>query len=214
MDIFGAEWKSHFITISNNWDKIVSAEDSVLIAGDISWALKFPEAVPDLQYIANRTGRKYLIRGNHDYWWGRQATNKIQKMMDPSITLLQGTSVVVDNIGVAGTRGWRLVDNELEGPVQGDGKIYERELSYLRRALQSMPADVTTRIAMLHYPPFDLDLKPNEFRTILEEFSVDILIYGHVHKGTGAYLEGNIDGIRYYLASVDHTGFMPVKVAD
>jgi len=212
MDIFGREWHDHAKKIARNWDRSVSPEDVVLVAGDTSWAMRLPEATGDLDYVAARPGKKFLIRGNHDYWWGRQATNKVQRMVDPSITLIQGTSVVVDGVGIAGTRGWRLQDYELEGPVQGSVKIYERELAYLRRALSSLPPDISTTIAVLHYPPFDLGLEPNDFRAVLDEFRVDILVYGHVHRGTGSYLEGEVGGIRYYLAAVDHTGFTPVRV--
>jgi len=212
MDIFGSEWKDHAERIARNWDAEVSAGDVVLVAGDTSWAMRLPEAMPDLDYVGARPGIKFLIRGNHDYWWRREATNRIQRMVHPSIRLLQGTSAVVDKIGIAGTRGWRLDDYELEGPAHGDSKVYQRELSYLRRALGSLPPDVTTKIAVLHYPPFDLSLEPNDFRTVLDEFAVNILVYGHVHRGTGSYLEGDIDGIRYYLASVDHIDFHPVRI--
>lgn len=212
MDVFGPHWKGHPEKIARFWDEMVAPEDVVLIAGDTSWALKLPDAMPDLEFIAVRPGRKFLIRGNHDYWWNRQATNKIQRMIDPSITLLQGTSKVIDGIGITGTRGWRLEDYNLEGPAEGNVKIFERELAYLQRGLESIPPDTPIKIAMLHYPPFDLGLKLNEFRDVLEQYSVDILVYGHIHKGTGAYLQGRVGDIEYYLVSVDHTGFKPVKI--
>jgi predicted phosphohydrolase len=212
MDIFGDGWKDHPEKIARNWDAMVLKDDVVLVAGDISWAMRLPEAMPDLDYIAARPGKKLLIRGNHDYWWSRQATNKIQRMIDPSIMLIQGTSVVVDGIGIVGTRGWRLEDYGLGGPIHGDMRIYQRELDYLRRALESLPGEIKTKIAMLHYPPFDLNLQPNDFRAVLEEFGVDILVYGHVHSGTGGFLDGDIGGIRYHLASVDHTGFRPIRI--
>ncbi|MEN6521510.1 MAG: metallophosphoesterase [Armatimonadota bacterium] len=212
MDIFGPHWKDHPVKIASNWDEVVTHDDLVLVAGDTSWALKLPDAMPDLEYLAARPGRKILIRGNHDYWWGRQATNKIQRMLDPSITLLQGSSCVADGVGIAGTRGWRLEDCNLEGTAEGDKKIFDRELTYLRRGLESIPEGVSTKIAMLHYPPFDLGLRPNEFSSLLQEYRVDILVYGHIHKGTGSYLRGDVGGVRYHLASVDHTGFKPVKV--
>lgn len=212
MDIFGDQWRDHAARIAENWNKIVQPEDIVLVAGDISWGMRISEAMPDLEFIAARPGRKIMIRGNHDYWWSRQATNRIQRMIDPSITLMQGTSLVIENVGLTGTRGWRLEDYGLDGPAQGDSRIYERELSYLRRGLSSLTSGISHRLVMLHYPPFDLNLKPNAFRAVLEEFDVDTVVYGHIHTSTGAYLEGNIDGINYHLVSVDHTGFAPVRI--
>jgi uncharacterized protein len=211
MDIFGEEWSNHADAVARNWDSIVGEEDAVLIAGDTSWAMRLTEAIPDLSFIAKRPGKKYLIRGNHDYWWDRQSTNKIQRMVDPSIKLLHGTSTVIDGVGIAGTRGWRLEDAASDDPDQGDLKIHNRELVYLRRSLASLPQDIDTRIAMLHYPPFDVNLEPNDFRSVLEEYRVDILIYGHIHS-TASYLEGDIGGIAYYLTSVDHIGFKPVPI--
>lgn len=212
MDIFGAHWTNHAERIAKAWDANVNPEDIVLIAGDISWAMKLKEAQPDIDYILERPGRKIMIRGNHDYWWGRESTNKIQRMLGTDITLLNGSSVVIDGVGIAGTRGWRLDDIGLEGPEHGDIRIFNREIAYLRRALESMADSVQTKIVMLHYPPFNLNLEANEFRKVIEEFSANILVYGHVHKGMGSYLEGNIEGIEYHLVAADHIDFQPKPI--
>lgn len=208
MDIFGDAWRDHTRRIAENWDAIVGPEDTVLLPGDHSWALRFEDAKPDLDFIAARPGRKILIRGNHDYWWRREATTRIQKQLDESITLSHGHAVVVENIGIAGTRGWRL---ELEeDPDAGDAKVMARELAYLERALKEIPPDVDKKIAMLHYPPFNADLEPNEFADVLQAHGVDILVYGHIH--TGFYLQGSIDGIEYRLVSADHVDMRPVRI--
>ncbi len=212
MDIFGTEWENHPEKIARAWDSTVAPDDVVLVAGDTSWAMKYSGAVPDLEFVAARPGGKILIRGNHDYWWGRQSTNKIAKAVDPSITLLQGSSCVVGNVGIVGTRGWRLEDAESGDLAEADRKIYDRELMYLRRALESLPGDICARIAMLHYPPFGLDMQPNEFREVMDEFSVDICVYGHIHGQSSAILEGDVGGIAYYLTSADHAGFRPIEI--
>ncbi len=214
MEIFGEFWKDHAERIAEAWDATVKTDDVVLIAGDTSWALKLPEAQLDLDYVSKRPGRKIMIRGNHDYWWSRDATNKIQRMLGSNIALLNGTSTAVDGIWIGGTRGWRLDDIGLEGPEHGDIRIYNREIAYMRRALESMPNDAAIKIALLHYPPFDLNLEANDFRGLLEEFGVDILVYGHVHKGIGAYLEGCVGGIDYHLVSVDHINFRPKPIIE
>jgi predicted phosphohydrolase len=69
MDKFGSNWKDHDRTIKEKWIRSVSEEDTVLIPGDISWAMTLDEVMIDLQYIHNLPGNKILIRGNHDYWW-------------------------------------------------------------------------------------------------------------------------------------------------
>ena len=49
MDVFGGEWENYTEKIKENWQKTVSPEDIVLIAGDISWAMRFEEAKEDLK---------------------------------------------------------------------------------------------------------------------------------------------------------------------
>ena len=40
MDKFGPGWEGHTTKLENNWRRLVSEEDVVLIPGDISWALR------------------------------------------------------------------------------------------------------------------------------------------------------------------------------
>lgn len=209
MDIFGDAWRDHAARIAENWDSIVCPEDTVLLPGDHSWALRFEEAKPDLDYIAARPGRKILVRGNHDYWWRREATTRIQKQLPENMILMHGRALVIEGVGITGTRGWRV---ELEeDPDAGDSKVMMRELSYLERGLSEMPADVEKRIVMLHYPPFNADLEPNEFADVLQAHKVDILVYGHIH--TGFYLQGDVNGIDYRLVSADHVDMTPVRIS-
>ena len=208
MDIFGDAWKDHDQRIAERWDEIVQPSDTVLLIGDHSWALRFHDARHDLDYIARRPGCKIMVRGNHDYWWRREATNRIQKEVHESIYLMHGRGVVVENVGITGTRGWRI--EAVEDPDAGDERVLKRELMYLERGLKEIPHGVEHKIAMLHYPPFNADMEPNAFAELLRAYGVDTLVYGHIH--TGAYLEGDVNGIQYRLVSADHTDFAPVKI--
>lgn len=209
MDIFGEIWHNHPEKIAENWDAMVAPEDTVLIAGDHSWELRFDGATADLEWIANRPGAKLMIRGNHDYWWRREATSRIQQELPESIRLLHGRGIVVEGIGITGTRGWRVeLDDD---PDAGDERVMRRELMYLERGLSEIPKDVERKIVMLHYPPFDADLELNQFAEIIEAHSVDLVIYGHIH--TGYYLEGDYNGVEYKLVSVDHTDMKPVLIS-
>lgn len=208
MDIFGDIWRDHEKKIAANWDAVVTDDDTVLIAGDSSWALRFDEARQDLDFITARPGKKILIRGNHDYWWRRESTNRIQRELPENIYLMHGRGIVIDNVGITGTRGWRIEQGE-DAEVGGD-KVMKRELMYLERGLQEISSYVDKKIVMLHYPPFNADLSPNKFADVLHAYKVDILVYGHIHSGH--YLEGDINGIQYKLVSVDHTSFAPVLI--
>lgn len=224
MDMFGPAWTNHPERIRANWEKVVKEDDTVLMPGDLSWAMRLPEAMPDLDFVADLPGRKILIRGNHDFWWDRRATTRIQRVVDKSFLFLQGTSVVIDEVGVTGTRGWRL-DWEARaggapghgrpaGPVDDDksARILQREMVYLENGLRSIPDSVSARIAMLHFPPFDEHLQPNEFAELLSRYSVDVLVYGHVHLGLGGWLEGIVQGVRYYMVAADVVGFVPQPI--
>jgi predicted phosphohydrolase len=209
MDVFGEIWREHDKRIAENWDTMVGEDDTVLICGDTSWAIKLTDALPDLEWVRQRPGKKIMIRGNHDYWWRREATNRLQKEIGEDIVFMHGRCAMIGDIAVTGTRGWRV---ELaEDKDAGDEKVLTRELMYLERGLKEMPSDAERRIVMLHYPPFNFDLEPNDFADLLQAYSVDTLVYGHIH--TGEYLTGDVNGIEYRLVSVDHTEMKPVLVA-
>lgn len=82
MNVFGGNWEGHFEKIKADWRKKVTEEDAVLIAGDISWAMKLSGALGDLKGLVPLPGKKIFIRGNHDYWW-----NGITKLRDSARTL-------------------------------------------------------------------------------------------------------------------------------
>lgn len=204
MDIFGSKWKDHERQLASNWDSLVCSEDTVLVAGDISWAMKLEQAIVDLDWLGQRPGQKVLVRGNHDFWWHREATNRLGRMLAPEMILLHGSSITLGPISVAGTRGYRS-----EGTEEQSEKIMNRELMFLRRALEALPEN-SYKIALLHYPPYNQDLQPNAFHELLKLFSVDQVVFGHIHGGE--ILEGLVDSIRYTCVSADHVDFSPVLV--
>ena len=68
MDVFGSRWKDHTEKIVKNWRAIVNEDDTVVIPGDISWAMNLREALPDLLLIDSLPGKKIIGKGNHDFW--------------------------------------------------------------------------------------------------------------------------------------------------
>ncbi|MBQ1206278.1 MAG: hypothetical protein IIX67_03650 [Clostridia bacterium] len=51
MDIFGARWENHTERLRENWQSVVSPDDTVIIAGDISWGMRTDDALADLMFI-------------------------------------------------------------------------------------------------------------------------------------------------------------------
>ena len=69
MEVFGRRWQGYTEKLERNWRAIIEPEDSVVIPGDISWALGIDEALDDLLFIDALPGTKYIGKGNHDFWW-------------------------------------------------------------------------------------------------------------------------------------------------
>lgn len=203
MAIFGDNWKGYVEKIKKNWEETIKPEDVVIVAGDVSWQLKYNKDSKDLQFLKDLPGTKILVRGNHDYWWRREATNKIQRDLPENIYLLMGRSVCINNIWFCGTRGWRV---EKGSDAESSQKIFDRELKYFQRALEMAPYDAY-KVAILHYPPFNDDMKHNVFAKCAKEYGVNMLVYGHIHGGE--YLEGNINGVEYRFISCDGIKFTP-----
>jgi len=213
MDIFGDNWKDHESNIISNWRNIVKDDDLVLIPGDISWALKLEDAVADLEKIESLPGIKVLLKGNHDYWW--ESYKKLNDLNLKNMFFLQNNSYIFNGIGICGTRAWQNLEEEVD---DHDQKILNRELGRLRLSLEhlrSQSESINKTIAILHYPPFDIELKPNEFVDIMKEYNVDICLYGHLHSEGHKYVvEGMIDGIDFYCVSSDYIGFIPKSIIE
>ena len=204
MDIFGDNWLDHEEQIINNWKDKVKDEDLVLVPGDISWALRHDEAYFDLKRIHELPGKKVFIKGNHDYWW--QSLNKLKALELDSIEYIQNTAFQYKDYIISGTRGWYSKDSD--NFTEDDEKVFKRELMRLRMSLSDIVDNDKKRIVMLHYPPFNMDLSPNEFVFIMKEFGVDICIYGHLHSEGHKYaVEGNIEGIEFICVSSDYINF-------
>lgn len=210
MNIFGPNWDDYENRIFSNWKKIVRDEDLVLIPGDISWAMKVENAVSDLKRIEKLPGRKILLKGNHDYWWS--SLNKLNSLGFKTIQFLQNNSFVYKGIRIVGTRGW--ISRDTNNFNENDEKILNRELERLKLSINHKPEENFFKtIAMMHYPPFNKDMKPNEFENLFKQYGIKIVLYGHIH-GPAAFTmpEGEINGIRYYCLSADKLNFIPKEI--
>ena len=65
MDVFYG-WKNYMERLTANWNRVVNENDTVVIPGDISWALKLEEAAEDFKYLDSLPGKKIILKGNHD----------------------------------------------------------------------------------------------------------------------------------------------------
>lgn len=231
MGVFGPEWENYAEKIEETWLQVISKDDLVLIAGDISWAMHLPEAKIDLDWIDHLPGTKVLLKGNHDYWWVR-SLSKIKTILPPSCHLIQNNSFYWNKMAIAGARLWDTKEfnfdsyiNYKENPkenqklAQADHsaeaeKIFQRELGRLETSLQSMNPKAEKRIVMTHYPPISADLKDSTVSKLLEHYQVDICVFGHLHNVKKEFnLFGTHHGITYHLTAADFLNFKPLLIS-
>ena len=210
MDIFG--WKNYENKIKENWNSKVKESDLVILGGDFSWSMDLKDTYKDFEFIHKLPGKKILIKGNHDYWWGTLTKMKIyiNEIGFNDINFLYNNSYEFEGKIICGTRGWNFTDLQ-----EDDEKIYNREIQRLKLSLEdAVKKDGTDKeiIVCLHYPP----LKTNEisdFVRVMEEYNVTKCIYGHLHGPAHKFIvEKNIDNIQYIMTSCDYTNFDLVKL--
>lgn len=207
MDRFGPQWAGHPEKIARAWRERVTPQDTVLVCGDTSWAMRLDEAAADLAYLGDLPGRKILLRGNHDYWWGSAA--KVRRALPPGIDLLQNDCQIVEGWAVCGARGWGIPTAETPDT---DRAIYDRDVGRLRLSLEQAPPGLP-RLAMLHYPPWMPGFETTAVRDVLHAAGVRVVVYGHLHGlAPGTYPDAEFDGIRYHCVSSDLVAFAPRRI--
>lgn len=212
MNVFGGNWEGHFEKIKSDWREKVTDEDAVLIAGDISWAMKMDGAMADLRAIAELPGKKVFIRGNHDYWWNG-ITKLRSRAPDDSFVFLQTDAVRIGEYVVVGSRGWSCPGSP--DYSEQDRKLYIREAERFRLAFgcaSALKREGDKLIAMIHYPPFNLRREDSLFTEMFEKNKADKVIFGHLHGPTFFPLYTAKNGVDYYLTSCDKTDFKLIKI--
>ncbi len=209
MDIFRG-WENYTEKINKNWRSTVSEEDTVVIPGDISWAMKLDEVHADFRFIDGLPGKKLLLKGNHDLWWS--TLTKLRQFTEEncfnSIEFIHNSAKRVGDIAVCGSRGW-FYDGE------ASKKIILREAARLDASISAAEQMDGEPVAFLHYPPIAGGMVVDEIMQVLVKHKIRRCFYGHIHgisaKSRKAF-EGNYSGIDFRLISSDYIGFTPVKI--
>ncbi len=211
MSVFGGNWHGHPEAFFLRWQETVRPDDTVLIAGDISWGMKLEEALPDLEQIAELPGQKIIIRGNHDYWWG--SISKVRAALPKSIQALQHDSVVVGDVAILGSRGWTAPGND--DFSADDEKIYKRELERLELAKLSLRGKHYSRLVlMLHYPPTNGAFQASGFTKFIENLQPDAVVYGHLHGIDPTRVLRFWDGVPLFYVAADAVRFVPQVILE
>ena len=211
MDVFGAKWENHTEKLRENWRTTVKDTDTVVIVGDISWGLRFENAVEDLAFIHSLPGKKIISKGNHDLWW--QSAKKLKEYKEASgadsIDFLYNNAYLTEDLIICGTRGWV----EENGASEKDKKIIAREAGRLnlsiKEALKLKEENPQAEIVcFIHYPP------THSLTEVMRENGIRRCWYGHLHGAIKEHLPQHIDGIEVHLVSADFLNFKPKPIKE
>jgi predicted phosphohydrolase len=208
MDIFGARWEKHSEKIKNAWLTTVKEDDTVVLAGDISWAMALKDAQADLGFFHELPGKKILLKGNHDYWWETVAkmTRFFEEKGWDDFLILFNNSYSVEGVSICGTRGW-----EVDKFDEQAKKMIPREIQRLEHSLANAPKG-EEKIVFFHYPP--IVGAHNPFMPLLKKYGVKQVFYGHLHGKKAVQTQSfTVKGIEFALISADALGFKPLKIS-
>jgi hypothetical protein len=210
MDVFGPAWEDHARRLAAAWSSAVSPDDTVLIPGDVSWAMKLEDAAADLALLGSLPGRKVILRGNHDYWWG--SLSKVRAALPAGCEAIQNDFASTADALVAGTRGWHLPGSQFFDPGR-DEAVLAREVQRLDMSLGAAcgsRGDGRPLIVMMHFPPSG-DGTATAFTDRIAASGAALCIYGHLHGPDWPPCpDFELDGVPYRLVSADWLEFTPL----
>lgn len=219
MTVFGPRWDNYEERLRTQWTSIVSQGDTVVIPGDISWAMSLKEAEPDFAFLESLPGTKLIGKGNHDFWW--TTVKKIEAFWAErhftSLRILYNNAYIAEDKILCGTRGWFFDEKSQNTTMETDfEKLCNREAIRLKLSLD---AAVNLRkqdgrdlplVAFLHFPPLWNGEAADNLLQLLREYGVSDCYFGHIHGAAGSPKVQKHDGISLHLIASDHLRFCPM----
>ena len=221
MEVFGPRWKDYMQKIQKNWHLLVSDEDTVILPGDISWALKLEDAVDDLLFLDALPGKKLIGKGNHDFWWSTAAKMNalMEKHQISSLQILYNNAYLLEDRIVCGTRGWFVEESQQHTVGSTDYlKIVNREVIRLKlsleaaKKLQQENGQALPILVFLHFPPVWNGFVCREIVDTLHEYGVKTCYFGHIHGTYHTQRTTEFEGIKMILCAADALNFAPLPV--
>lgn len=221
MEVFGKRWTDYTKRLEASWRRLVTDGDTVVIPGDISWALSLDEALSDLKFIDALPGRKILGKGNHDFWWCTMSKHRafFEKHGIRTISFLYNNAHEVEDFIIAGTRGWYYDEDAANIPSGTDfEKLTRREEMRLRMSLSEAmklkeAAPDKEIIVFTHFPPVFCGRAAENIVSTLREFGIGRVYYGHIHGNYTMPDTFEHEGIKMSLVSADFLEFVPKFIA-
>ncbi|MDR1891507.1 MAG: metallophosphoesterase, partial [Oscillospiraceae bacterium] len=208
MDIFRG-WENYVERLEQNWLATVKPEDTVVLAGDLSWALKLADTEKDFAFLEALPGKKLLLKGNHDLWW--DSVTKMRRFFETrgfgTFDFIRNNAYLVDGLALCGTRGWFFDD------PSGDKKMLLREAGRLEASIAAAEKTGGLPVVFLHYPPVTRERECPEICEVLRAHHIKHVYYGHLHGASATRAVcGNWNETRLELISADFLKFKPLKM--
>ena len=208
MEVFGGAWQGYVGKIGTALSTL-NADDVLILTGDTSWGIDLTQAEPDFRFLDQFPCKKYLVKGNHDYWWGTVGKMKafLREKGITTLDFLHNNCQFYGDYALCGTRGWFL-DEENKAH---DAKMLNREVLRLEASLRA--AGDREKLCFLHYPPLYQGYECPPILALLMQYRVKLCCYGHLHGDSHKLaLEGLFDGVEYRLCAADFVRFCPIRV--
>lgn len=220
MEVFGNRWRDYQNRIKNNWNKLVAPTDTVIVPGDISWALTLQDALPDLKFLDSLSGSKVIMKGNHDFWW--TSVTKMRALFElngiTTIDILNNNALEKENYIITGSRGWFIDPSSQTKSVNADfDKVNNREVIRLKigldeaKKLQNQNTEKEI-ITFFHFPPVWGEFKNTKILDMLEEYGIKRCYFGHIHGNYSIPNQFEANNIQMSLISADYLNFIPLFV--
>lgn len=209
MEVFGSAWENYTARIEEALSRL-NEEDVLILAGDTSWGMTLAEAEADFKFLDRFPCKKYLVKGNHDYWWTTAA--KLHRFFDEkgihTLDMLHNSCVYYGDYAACGTRGWFLEEDA------HNVKVLNREVGRLEASLKAAGKGRPI-FCFLHYPPLYQGYECPEILDTLQKYQVALCCYGHLHgHAIRRRWEGKRGETDFSLISADYLGFVPKKICD
>ncbi len=182
--------------------------DMIIHAGDVSKRGYQTEVLDFLDYFsALDFEHKILIAGNHDFFFEKESTENIAKVIPPNVTYLNDAGVQIEGINIWGS------------PVQPwffDWAFNRQRGADIARHWDLIPKD--TDILVTHGPPMGILDKTTKGLSVgcealtrsIKSLRLKLHIFGHIHEAYGSQM---VDGTEYLNASVLDVNYRLVNEA-
>ena len=221
MDVFGSRWQGYTEKLCKNWRAVVGPEDSVIVPGDVSWAMNLPELKSDFSLLESLPGTKFLGKGNHDFWW--ETVSKMNRFMAEndfaSIRFLYNNAYVLEDYIVCGTRGWFVEEGQQVTVGDVDyAKIVNREVQRLKISLDAAKALQVGEhahkeiLVFLHFPPVWKGFECREILQLLEAYGIRRCYHGHIHGIYNLPRTRTVGNVTLSMIASDFLDFVPHKI--